>query len=74
MNFLKNLPSGDFSPAPFIAGSFELTSALCKKMIEQYSTHKPKVAEEWKEWLEISPKSNSAQDFVTEIGGIFIPL
>ena len=74
LNFLKNLPSGDFSPAPFIAGSFELTSALCKKMIEQYSTHKPKVAEEWKEWLDISPKSNSAQDFVTEIGGIFIPL
>jgi hypothetical protein len=55
LNVIHSFPSGGFAPSPFITGSQAVTEALCKKMINQFSTSKPKVAEEWQEFLDSSP-------------------
>lgn len=67
LNVIQSFPSGNFAPSPFITGSRALTEALCKKMINQFSNSKPKVAEEWQEFLDtISPQSDDAQEYVEE--------
>jgi hypothetical protein len=64
LNVIRSFPSGDFAPSPFITGSRALTEALCKKMINQFATSKPKVAAEWQEFLDSSPQSDDAQEYV----------
>ena len=43
-------------------------------MTEKYNRSDPAVAREWLEWAELCPQSDNAQDYVTQTGGLFVPM
>ena len=66
LHVLQSFPSGDFAPAPFIAGSRGLTEAICERMISQFAEDDPNLAQEWAGGVDTAPQSDDAQEYVAE--------
>jgi hypothetical protein len=71
LNPLKKLPTTDFAPAPFIAGSRKLVEEVSDRMASHYAASRQSVSDEWTNWAANSaPLSDSAQDYVTTKHGV----
>jgi hypothetical protein len=69
---LKQFPSADIVPAPFIAGSRELINSVASYMISQHTNSSTSGAsDEWKLWsTEYAPQSDNVQDYLTTKCGV----
>ena len=69
---LKQFPSADIVPAPFIAGSREFVSSVASHMISQHTNSSTSGAsDEWKLWsTEYAPQSDNVQDYLTTKCGV----
>ncbi len=71
LNVLRSFPIGDFSPASFIAGSRELMESTASTMISSHRILKPKVSEEWEDWIKnVAPLSDNAQEYAVKHCGV----
>jgi hypothetical protein len=71
VNILRSFPIGDFSPAPFIAGARELMESTATTMISSYRKSKPKVSEQWEDWMNnVAPLSDNAQEYAVNRCGV----
>lgn len=71
INILIKLPTNDFAPAAFIAGSRTLVKECAYRMETTYKDDDPVISAEWREWADnVVPQSDNSQDYVTTCGGI----